>query len=367
MEIARWRLDNSVERYLGRLADSHEFFKKIYVLYYKIFDRKYYLNGIKMLNKTIDNWKIDLQEYQRKTLVTDMIYSLHRYGCMFDEYFLFDFPNRSKEERENYITDKIRYVYYDKLNVDAELFLDKGKTYERLKRYYKREMIVIDSLEQSNELKCFIKRYHKVITKPQYGGGGKGVSLLNESNIDEVEKILRDLLDNGPIVVEQYISQAEEMKRLHPNSVNTVRVATIRLKESVLIWFAYLHVGKGGAIVDNIHQGGFSARIDARTGIINSVGYEGINCKKTEKHPDTNEIFQGFQIPQWNELLELSKCIAMEVDKNVLISWDFAYSEDGWVLVEGNTHGQLSYVQFLEGHGLRYELDKIISEDICNL
>lgn len=42
-----------------------------------------------------------------------MVYSLHRFGCMFDEYFMFDFEHLTAAGRETFITDKKRWEYYD--------------------------------------------------------------------------------------------------------------------------------------------------------------------------------------------------------------------------------------------------------------
>ena len=40
--IARWKLNNPFENWLSYKADKSEFWKCIYVLYYQIFDYKYY-------------------------------------------------------------------------------------------------------------------------------------------------------------------------------------------------------------------------------------------------------------------------------------------------------------------------------------
>ena len=52
--ITKWKLDNTFENWLGYKADKSEFWKKIYVLYYKIFDRTYYINGLTCIRKEID-------------------------------------------------------------------------------------------------------------------------------------------------------------------------------------------------------------------------------------------------------------------------------------------------------------------------
>ena len=43
--IAVWKLNTPLENLLAQLADHSEFWKYLYVLYYRIVDRKYYMGG----------------------------------------------------------------------------------------------------------------------------------------------------------------------------------------------------------------------------------------------------------------------------------------------------------------------------------
>ena len=52
--IARWKLDTPFENWLGYKADKSEFWKKLYVIYYKIFDRKYYKGGLPFIKEEIE-------------------------------------------------------------------------------------------------------------------------------------------------------------------------------------------------------------------------------------------------------------------------------------------------------------------------
>lgn len=48
----------------------------------------------------------------QEKLTVDMIYSLHRFGCMFKECFLFQFYKLNTVGREEFITDKKRYLLF---------------------------------------------------------------------------------------------------------------------------------------------------------------------------------------------------------------------------------------------------------------
>ena len=52
--ITRWKLDNCFENWLGYKADKSEFWKRLYVLYYRIFDKTYYKNGLPYIHKEIE-------------------------------------------------------------------------------------------------------------------------------------------------------------------------------------------------------------------------------------------------------------------------------------------------------------------------
>ena len=51
--ISRWKLDNPLENWLGSLADKSELWKRLYVLFYRLFDADYYEKGMPFLEKEI--------------------------------------------------------------------------------------------------------------------------------------------------------------------------------------------------------------------------------------------------------------------------------------------------------------------------
>lgn len=77
---------------LARLTDTDEIAKKAYVTYYKDNDPAYYSKGLQMIDRTIHVFCGKVSDSQRDELVVDMVYFLHRFGCMFDEYFLYHYP-----------------------------------------------------------------------------------------------------------------------------------------------------------------------------------------------------------------------------------------------------------------------------------
>lgn len=52
--ISRWKIDTPFENWLGSFADKSEFWKRMYVLYYRLFDHEYYVKGMPYLLKEIE-------------------------------------------------------------------------------------------------------------------------------------------------------------------------------------------------------------------------------------------------------------------------------------------------------------------------
>lgn len=231
-----------------------------------------------MANRQIDkfvNWGENIcSRSAREKYLMDMIYSLHRFGCMFDEYFLFNFENKSSVGRASYITDKIRYNYYFELNKERNLFRDKHRTYEVFESFYRRELIQINDISQLENFKKFISNHKRFIVKPQSGDSGKGVAIYDLDDSIDVEQFLNKLLENGSIVIEELIQQVGDIAKLHPTSVNTLRIITIRNKDEIIVWHPLLRIGRGGSIVDNALSGGIFACVDKDTGIVVSKAYD---------------------------------------------------------------------------------------------
>lgn len=120
--ITRWKLNNFFENWLGQKADTSECWKKIYVLYYKLFDYQYYSKGLKCIKEEIAKQRPNLQKtvngipLSDKFLRRDMIYSLHRFGVNFVEYYVYGFYKKNALGRSLLNNLRIQYGYCEKVN-----------------------------------------------------------------------------------------------------------------------------------------------------------------------------------------------------------------------------------------------------------
>ena len=339
--ITSWKKDNLIERRLSYFADDSLFWKRIYVMYYNVFDHKYYINGCKMALKEIDRqWKnVDFwvkENLSKKSLLRDMIYSLHRFGVSFQEYFMFKFYNLNTLGRISFSNLKLHYGYSQLANLSSvrDLFEDKGKLYEKLKSFYKRDLLVVYDTQQENELSAFLARHSEFIYKPYKGHSGIGIKVFHSYS----GGVIKQMLDSGPFVIEELIVQANEMAILHQQSINTVRLVTFVVDGEVHIVGGAVRMGLGKSNVDNAGSGGIFASLDIYGGFVNSMAVD-CNGNHYSVHPDTHCKIVGFDIPQWREAIELVKEVALVIKSAVVVAWDLAYSTKGWLIVEGNDVG----------------------------
>lgn len=306
-----------------------------------------------------------------RALKRDMIRSLFKYGAYYDEYFLFGYEGQDEAYRSSFITEGIRLSFYPRMNLakNTETFENKYLAYKKFCDLYKRDMLRIKkmrdenatpSAEEMQQLADFTASHSEYIVKPVYAAFGKGVHKDSLANHASLEEAYMEYAHSGA-VLEEIIRQAGDMARLHPSSVNTLRIPTVVLRDGeVCLFHPTLRVGKGGSVVDNFSAGGISALIDPETGRICSDGADKKGAKYVE-HPDTHVRFKGFQIPEWDKAVEMVKAAAIVVEGNHYCGWDLAYSDKGWCMVEANSTAQMGGMQIITREGRKAELEKLIS------
>ncbi len=151
-------------------------------------------------------------------------------------------------------------------------------------------------------------------------------------------------------MIEGLIRQSPLMASWNESSVNTVRIPTILTKKGFHVLGCFLRTGRKGTVIDNAGGGGIQASINCKNGIVDSDGFSW-DGKFHVEHPDSRMVYKGFQIPEWDKLLQIAECAHRGMPEHKYIAYDFAYTVNGWVMVEGNW-GQFSG-QFASRIGLK--------------
>lgn len=190
-----------------------------------------------------------------------------------------------------------------------------------------------------------------VLKKTIESDGGHGITFWNIS--DGVERLKQLLLDVGDnIVVQEVIHQHETLSKLHPESVNTIRILTLNWKNEILVLSSILRMGVDCNRVDNGHSGGISVGIDD-TGMLKDSAFSTQTGQRfLHEHPTTRVAFSDCIIPNFDKCKEMVIRLAPRLGRiSRLTSWDLSVNEGGEpVLVEVNlAYGELFFHQITNG------------------
>ena len=89
---------------------------------------------------------------------------------------------------------------------------------------------------------------------------------------------------------------------------------------------------------------------------------------RVDKHPTSNLVFEGHEIPGYSKVLEAVKKLHCQMPYFRLISWDFSVDEEEEpVLIEANfKYGALDFHQFGNGPLFGEDTEKILAEVFGN-
>ena len=297
-----------------------------------------------LINTFCDPDNIKNHKYIKK-ITKDAYFSNFYYKIGLKEYFLFDFEKLSHFGRKQFIGNIERHEIMDKIGnkETKEILNNKYKCYCKFKKFYKREIIKISNKEDKILYDRFCIKHSHFIVKPVNSSQGRGIYLIDLEK-ESISAVWKRILKDGECLLEEIIIQSDDLGKFHPKSVNTIRFATYIEDNKVTKLFSLLRIGQGNSIVDNASAGGILAQIDVETGIIMTYG-KTKNGKIFLKHPDTNICIVGHQIQKWNELCEIIENVAHVLPEHNLVSWDFALTEKGWVMVEANAEGEFAGIQ----------------------
>ena len=239
------------------------------------------------------------------------------------------------------------------------------------KDYYLRDVIRITGREDYDLFLDFISKHSSFVVKPVGLSFGIGVYRVDISEDTNIDKVFNEILENGvlyqknywgkntSVVLEELIPQHEKLSVFHSSSVNGIRVTTVRVGEQVHICHPWIKVGVGGSFIAAAPQGGLVSGIDPETGVIRTKGYNE-KGEAFEVHPTSGTPFIGFQIPEWDSLRKMAVELASKLPDGVnYIGWDFALTDRGWCIMEGNFRGDFEW-QLFEQKGMMKEFEELI-------
>lgn len=222
----------------------------------------------------------------------------------------------------------------------------------------------LELIEKEERLKFIFSRDMDAFAKPSDGQLGNGIfSLLIKDKkiyVDNKPLELHDLIKivtSADYLIQERIVQHPLMASLCSSTLNSIRLQTVRDNNGNIIPFgAGLRIGREGNNVDNWAKGGVFVGINMNNGKLNKTGF--LKPKfgtSLTKHPDTNIIFENFEIPFFKKAISLACELHKKMYRCHSVGWDIAISNDGPIFIEGNGLWEISLVQAANGGMKHFE------------
>ena len=293
-------------------------------------------------------------------LFRDMIYSAFRYGASFHDYFMFEFYKKDHDSKDAYLTTSGSYEFYTSLNDRGKImiFENKNEFNKVFKSFISREHLFLEDCDVG-VFDVWLDGKTHIVAKPHKGVAGKGIQKIKVKKYSK--QLYRYLLQENLLLVEDCIVQHPKMDKLNPASVNTIRIITVNHNGQIDIVGAILRMGTGN-FVDNFSAGGIAAPIDLATGKVFRSAISKYELQRYECHPVTKHRIKGFQIPFWDECLDMVVSASKIIPSVRTVGWDIAITEGGPEMIEGNHNWNKDSFQLPYGEGRRALLEKYIKK-----
>ncbi len=346
--------------------------EKLYQNFYSFVRRK---SAIKRRIDEFNNKKIPqvlTQEQKRKVKafyspykVPDMVfhnYFTERSGDFYAEYIPQDIYVGYIDP---YFNDIIAAKYFDNKCMYSSLFHGIPQCENVLMRVNGIWLDGNDMPVSMNKLNEVLKKADSgiFVKEAQVTAGGAGVTYFEKSRLS-AENILK-IIDTIPtdVVVQKELIQHRDMAMLNPSSVNSLRMySVLGLNGKATVYSSVVRMGVGDSKLDNYSAGGMTCGI-REDGTLRKYGYNKLG-EKTEVHPTTRTVFDGYVIPSYGKAVALIKKAHPMIPHFRSIAWDIAIDENGEaVLIEANfCRGGIDSLQVNNGPLYGRDTKKILDE-----
>ena len=267
-----------------------------------------------------------------------IFYHSLKYNISILEYYQFHMYEIDDSQKSSWAGTGYMYEYQKVMNPPGsrEILSDKPKFLDTYKVYIRHNFLKKDEVVEGRELNEFLLANERIVLKSSDGQCGRGIEII-PSDGEDANSIAKRMDDSGNDMLEAFVVQHEDLMRLSPSGLNTVRIITqINKDGSVDILGGRLRMTVNSS-VDNLAAGNLAATIDIETGkIVGNAVYSDITKAPVSYHPVTGVAIKGFEVPLWNEALDTVKKAALAFPQNRSIGWDVAITQSGIDLIEGN-------------------------------
>lgn len=268
-------------------------------------------------------------------IIADMLWCSVKYDMGFRDYAVWDIRLLNAKERATWMTHpkSFRITRMHNTPEGRAKLEDKRRFAREYADLLGRETVDLRDVDDA-ALAAFLGRHPKVLAKPLDGHGGGGIALHELSGDVDAAAFRAEVNAAGQTIIDEFIVQHPDMASLYPDSVNTVRMITyLRPDGDVRLLAAVLRIGNGD-VIDNFASGGMFTMLD-EDGVALYPGVDK-NSNVYREHPVTGMSIVGFQVPLYDQVVELTEALARRTPEAPYVGWDLAITPSGPVVIEGN-------------------------------
>ena len=207
---------------------------------------------------------------------------------------------------------------------------------------------------------------YPLFAKPCEGAGSIGSALiagqdagmlrLGNGRSVELDAFAQEIFVDYPegFILQSALRQHADLTAMIGEAIGTLRMVTLRDETGIKPLYTVWKVPSPSAMSDNFWQSGsMVALVDDQTGCVTrcNIG-TGLNARLIEKHPVSNENFEGFQIPHWSKVADVACEGHALFPEFGIVGWDIAMGPDGPVLIECNDNPFHVLWQLAAGKGI---------------
>lgn len=169
--------------------------------------------------------------------------------------------------------------------------------------------------------------------------GGSAVIDAADGSRHESAGYFHALLDASPegAVLERYVDQHPFYASLNASSINSYRIVIWDRDDAPRPWiFAFLRVGRDGALVDNATSGAIICPVDATTGRLEAGFLKYGERVRYAAHPDSSQQLEEVAPPGFDDAVTVALTAVRAFPGISFAGVDVAMSNDGPVVLELN-------------------------------
>ncbi len=306
---------------------------------------KHYFTRL-LYKKGVDNYLDYMGVRTNNRLTASGVIHNHSMAPLFDNKLCFSTFMESKPEVKipRVLGYNFKSAFFCKRQDKPEMMheLDAVMTYlEELLEDSPGEKVFIKPIDGKQGKNCFLLHRNDLREARlgvEHGERNSTGGLASKAGVNTDVSMIIDVLLQGSFLFQEVPEQQRDIAMIYPYSLNTMRIDTyLDSCGNISLMTGLMRFGTGGRVVDNISTGGIFVPVDMETGRLKQKAFQllehGGNIYVS--HPDTGFVFEGFEVPFFQEVQEMLVALVRMLP-DILLGWDVALTSEGPVIIEGS-------------------------------